>query len=152
MYLGWIGKNVLVVATDPGDRALVEKAITSKGGGATGAMAAKIDTSATVWMAVIKEQQIQSGITMKGLYGTIKVAAGIIAGDLHVVTGDDKQAKTLVDAFNKEMPNVQKSLPPAAQALVTSMKMSSAGAEVNATASSPEKDLLGLLSLVLGNL
>lgn len=152
MYLGWIGKDVLVVATDPSDRALVEKAIKSKGGGTTGTMAAKIDTSATIWMAVVKEQQIQAGITMKGLYGTVKVASGNIAGDLHVVTGDDKQAKTLVDAFNKEIPNVQKSLPPAAQALVKSMKMSSAGAEVNATASSPEKDLLGLLSLVLGNL
>lgn len=152
MYLGWIGKDVLVVATDPSDRALVEKVLTSKGGGVTGGMAAKIDTSATVWMAVVKEQAIQPGITMKGLYGTVKVAQGNVAGDLHVVTGDEKQATSLVTAFNKEMPTVQKGLPPAAQALVKSLKMTSAGAEVNATASAPEKDLLGLLALFIGNL
>jgi hypothetical protein len=152
MYLGWIGKDVLVVVTDPSDRALVEKALSGKGGGITGGMAAKIDTSATVWMAVIKEQQIQQGITMKGLYGTVKIAGGNVAGDLHVVTGDEKQAAQLVSAFNKEMPNIQKGLPPAAQSLAKSLKMSAAAAEVNATASSPEKDLLGLLGLLLGSM
>jgi hypothetical protein len=152
MYLGWIGKDVLVVATDPSDRTLLEKVLSGKGGGTTGAMAAKIDTGATVWMAVIKEQQIQQGITMKGLYGTVKIAKGNVDGDLHVVTGDEKQATSLVTAFNKEMPNIQKGLPPAAKSLATSLKMSNTGAEVQATATSPEKDLLGLLGLVLGGM
>jgi hypothetical protein len=150
LYLGWIGKDVLVFATDPFDRAIVEKAITSKGGGTTGGMAAKIDTGATIWMAVIKEQQIQPGVTMKGLYGTVKVATGNVVGDLHVVLGDEKQASSLVTQANKELPNVQKNLPPAAQSLVKTLKLTAAGPEVNATASAPEKDLLGLLGMLLG--
>jgi hypothetical protein len=152
MYLGWIGKDVLVVATDPSDRALLDKVLTGKGGGTTGGMAAKIDTGATVWMAVLKQQEIQKGITMKGLYGTVKIAKGTVDGDLHVVTGDEKQATSLVTAFNKEMPKIKSGLPPAAQSLATSLKMSSAGAEVQATATSPEKDLLGLLGLLLGSM
>jgi hypothetical protein len=152
MYLGWIGKDVLVVATDPSDRSLLEKVLAGKGGGTAGGMAAKIDTGATVWMAVIKEQQIQKGITMKGLYGTVKIAKGNVDGDLHVVTGDEAQATSLVTAFNKEMPNIQKGLPPAAQSLAKSLKMSSSGAEVQATATAVEKDLLGLLGLLLGSM
>jgi hypothetical protein len=50
------------------------------------------------------------------------------------------------------MPKIKSGLPPAAQSLATSLKMSSAGAEVQATATSPEKDLLGLLGLLLGSM
>jgi hypothetical protein len=89
---------------------------------------------------------------MKGLYGTVKIAKGTVDGDLHVVTGDEKQATSLVTSFNKEMPTIQKGLPPAAQALAKSLKMSNAGTEVQATASSPEKDLLGLLGLLIGSM
>lgn len=151
LYLGWIGKNVLVVATDPTDRSLVERVIGGKGAGDANKLASKLDTSATVWMAVIKQEQIQPGITMKAVYGTVKIAGGNIAADGRVVTGDAKQATSLVTAFNNEMPNVQKGLPPGAQALASSLKVTSAGAEVQATASSPEKDLLGLLGLMLGS-
>jgi hypothetical protein len=152
VYLGWIGKDVLVVATDPSDRSLLESVMTGKGSGTTHDMAAKLDTSSTVWMAVIKDQPIQGSVSMKALYGTIKIKKGTMAGDLHVVTGDAKQATDLVDQFNKEMPAVQKNLPPAMQSLVKNLKMSAAGAEVNATASAPEKDILSLLGLVLGGM
>src|SRR5436190_432371 len=57
-YFGWIGKDVLVLSKPFDDRAVIEKAIRSKGGGATGKLVAKIDTGATMWFAAMKEQVI----------------------------------------------------------------------------------------------
>ena len=149
IYLGWIGKDVLVFATSPDDRKFVESMMKGKGTGEASKLAKKLDTSATVWMSVIKAQQIQPGIDMTALYGTVKLSGGNMAADVRVVTGDKDQATKLVDAFNKDLPKVQGSLPPAAQTLVKSLKMSAAGAEVQATAGAPEKDVLDLITMLL---
>ena len=149
IYLGWIGKDVLVFATSPDDRKFVESMMKGKGSGEASKLAKKIDTSATVWMSVIKAQQIQPGVDMKALYGTVKLTNGNMAADLRVVTGDKDQAAKLVDAFNKDLPKVQGSLPPAAKTLVQSLKMSATGAEVQATAGAPEKDVLDLVTMLM---
>lgn len=149
IYLGWIGKDVVMIATNPTDRSFVEAMMGGKGAGEAGKLAKKIDTGATLWMSVIKSESIQKGIDMKALYGTIKIAKGNVAAGARIVTADKQQAADLVTAFNREMPNVQGSLPPAAQALAKSLKVKASGAEVQATASAPEADVLALLSLVM---
>jgi hypothetical protein len=151
LYLGWIGKDVLVVATDPTDKSLVEKMVGGKGTGQANKLANKLDTGATVWMVVLKQQPIQGSIEMKALYGTAKIAKGNVAGDMRIITGDAKQATDLVTMVNSQLPAAQSGgmLPPGAAAIVKSLKIKSAGAEVQATASAPEADLLSLLSLVM---
>jgi hypothetical protein len=150
VYLGWIGKQVLVVATDPMDRSLVQKMLTGKGAGRANKLANKLDTGATAWMVGMKAQPLENGIEMKALYGTANVNSGTVAGDMRVVTGDATQAANLVTMINTELPKVQPMLPPGAKAMVASLKLSATGAEVQGTASAPEKDLLSLLQLVLG--
>lgn len=147
-YLGWIGKDVIVIATDPSDRAFVESMLAGKGAGAASKLARKLDTAATVWMSVMKTQSIQKGVEMKAVYGTVKVANGNFAADARVVVGDKQQATDLVAAFNKELPNVSGSLPPAAQGLMKTLKVQSTGPEVQATANAPEKEVLDLLMML----
>jgi hypothetical protein len=112
-------------------------------------LANKLDTSATMWMVVIKSQSIEPGVDMKALYGTVKIASGNLDGDLRVITGDPKQASQLVTKFNTEFPKMQQNLPPAAASLAKSLKVTNSGAELQATASAPEKEVIGLLSMVL---
>lgn len=149
MYLGWLGKDVLVISTDPTDKTFAEAMITGKGKGEAGKLAKKLDTAATVWMAVIKEQSIQKGIDMKALYGTVKLAKGNFAADARIVTGDKDQATNLVTAFNTEIPKMAGSLPAAAQLMVKNMKMKAAGAEVQASTNAPEKDVMDLLQMLM---
>ncbi len=147
-YLGWIGKDVLVFATDPTDRAFVESMLAGKGAGQASRLARKLDTAATVWMSVIQAQSIQKGIDMKAVFGTVKVAKGNFAADVRVVVGDKQQAADLVTAFNTELPKVQGTLPEAAQTLAKSMKIKATGPEVQATANAPEKQVLELLTML----
>jgi hypothetical protein len=147
-YLGWIGKDVLVFATSPDDRKFVESMMKGKGKGEASKLAKKLDTSATVWMSVIQTQNIQPGIDMTALYGTVRLTGGNMAADVRVVTGSQDQATKLVDAINKDLPQAQKMLPPAAKALVSSLKMTASGAEVLATTGAPEKDVLDLIQML----
>jgi hypothetical protein len=149
IYLGWIGKDVLVVATEPTDKTFVEAMMSGKGAGETAKLAEKLDTASTIWMAVIKEQSIQKGIDMKALYGTVKLTKGNMATDARVVTGGKDQATNLVNAFNTELPKMSGSLPPAAQLMVKNMKMKAAGAEVQATTNAPEKDVMDLIQMLM---
>ena len=148
MYLGWIGKNVLVVATDPMIKSSVEAMLAGKGAGETNKLANKIDTGATVWMAVIKKQTVQPGIDMNAVYGTVKLANGQMSADARVLTGGKDQATKLAGMFNTELPKMAGSLPPAAQSLVKAMKMTANDAEIQATTSAPEKDLIDLLTML----
>ncbi len=148
VYLGWIGNNVLVFATEPTDRAFVESMMAGKGAGESSKLARKLDTSATVWMSVIKEQPIQKSIVMKALYGTIKLVKANVAADVRIVTGDKQQATDLVTAFNTQLPQMQPNLPAPAQTLVKSLKLKATGAEVQATAGAPEKDVLELMTML----
>jgi hypothetical protein len=149
IYLGWLGKDVLVIATEPTDKTFAEAMITGKGKGEAAKLAKKLDTGATVWMAVIKEQSIQKGIDMKALYGTVKLAKANLAADARIVTGGKDQAESLVTAFNTEIPKMAGSLPAAAQLMVKNMKMKAAGAEVQASTNAPEKDVMDLLQMLM---
>lgn len=148
-YLGWIGKDVLVFSSDPGNKTFVEKMVSGKGGGAAAKLAAKLDTSATVWMAVIKEQSLPENMKMKAMAGTVKIAGGNVAMDLKMGMGDKKQAATFVTMANKELPALTPNLPPAAQTLIKTLKLKSAGADVQATATGTEQDVISLVQMAL---
>jgi hypothetical protein len=150
IYLGWIGKDVLVFATKPDDKKFVEKMLRGKGGGKAGKLAAKLDTSSTVWMAVIKEQDIpDTKMKMKTLSGTVKIASGNVATDVRMGMGNKTQAADFVTLANAELPKLQGQLPAAAQAILKTLKLKAAGTEVQATANATEKDLLDLLNMVM---
>ncbi len=149
LFVGWIGKDVLVITSEPGEKALLEKALGSKGTGEANRLAGKLDTGSTMWAVVIKSQNMQPGIDMKALYGTVKLASGNVDSDVRLVTADAKQATQLVTTVNKELPTLGKSLPPSAASMLKTLKLSNSGAEVHATASAPEKDVLGLVGMLL---
>lgn len=147
VYIGTIGKDVIVVSTTPNESTLLESAMTSKGTGETGKLAAKIDTSSTVWMAVTKTKELQPGVQMTAVYGTVHIASGTVNVDARAVLSDPAQATKLVDQANKDLPAETKSMPPFVQNIVKTLKLTANGPEIQATANAPEKDVLTLISL-----
>jgi len=150
-FLGWIGKDVIVISkAGMNDRAVLEKSLRSKGGGAAAKLVGKIDTGATLWFAAIKEQAIkEANMTMKSLHGMVKIAKGNVAADVRMTVDDKQHAADAVTQFQKELPGLAKQLPSAAQNIVNNAKLKSVGAEIQVTTTAVETDVVDLLNLVM---
>jgi hypothetical protein len=150
LYVGWIGKDVVVITTNPTDRALLDKFMKGKGKGDAGKLASKLDTSAAAWMVVLRAESNPMGFDMKGLYGTVKVATGNLAAEVRVVTANAKQATDTAAMVTAALPAIGPKLPPAASPILKTVNVTSAGVDVVATATATEKELMALLTAVLG--
>jgi hypothetical protein len=149
LYLGTIGKDVVVMTTKPTDSAFLETVMASKGGTDADKLVAKLDTGSTVWMAVIKSKEIQPGVQMKAVFGTIHIANSNVNVDVHAQLSDAATATKLVDDANKQMPAQAAKMPPMIQNIVKTVKLTADGADVHATASATEKDVLALLQMAV---
>ena len=148
-YIGAIGKDVIVVTTDPTDSALIETVMASKGNSSAGKLVAKIDTGSTVWMAVTKTKEVQPGVNMTAVFGTVRIANSTVNVEAHAQLSDPAAATKLVDQANKDLPAASAKMPPMAQGILKTLKLSANGNEVIATANAPEKDVLTMLKLVV---
>lgn len=149
LFVGWIGRDVLVIARDPSNREQLAKLLARKGATDGGRLAEKIDTGATVWMVVRKEQSVMEDVAMKAVYGTVKLAKGTASADLRVITGDAAQASSLSTLVGSQLPSVTSALPAAAARMVKSLRVTASGDEVKVTVSAPEKDLIELVTSML---
>jgi len=147
MYFGSIGKDIIVVTTNPTDSAFLEKVMASKGGSGASKLVAKIDTGSTVWMAVTKSKELQPGVQMTAVFGTVHIANSNVKVEAHAQLSDAASATKLVDQANAELPKAGASMPPMVQGILKTLKLSASGAEVVATANAPEKDVLSLIKL-----
>lgn len=150
LYVGWIGKDVLVITTNPTERALLDKFMKGKGKGDANKLAGKLDTGAAAWMVVMRAEANPMGFDMKAVYGAVKVATGTLAAEVRIVTGNPKQATDTAAMATAALPAIGKNLPPAASAILKTLKISSAGADVVATGTATEKDVMALLTALLG--
>jgi hypothetical protein len=103
-YLRWIGKDVIAVATDPADRALLEK-WTKKGGLArtkVGKLAAKADTKAMVWAASTLEKDVDGG-KVQHAYGSIALRGGVLDGSVRVGFDSAANAKAAADKLHADL-------------------------------------------------
>jgi hypothetical protein len=90
--LGWIGKDVVVIAKD---KAALTLWMGGKGAFARSALGkalAKVNTAATLWGAGEGKKELQPGTTAQGGYGTVTVAGGKVVADLHAVLETPAQA------------------------------------------------------------
>jgi hypothetical protein len=156
LYVAYLPKNVVVICTDTFDKALLQKWLSGKGAGAGTPVAralGSVNTGAPFWMMVAQEKNLAPDVnaTMKVIYGQADLAAGNVNGDIHVLTNSPKEATDLTAFAQKQLDTAKSSgsLPPQAITLMQSVRVASAGDELQLKASVPEKDALAFLAAAL---
>ena len=155
LYIAYLPKGVLAMSTEPKDKALLVKWLGGKGvdtkspaGGALG----KVNTGAALWGVVAKEQKLEDGMNMKAGYGSADVTGGNINADVRLVLGSAKEATDAVVKANTQLEEAKKGggIPPALQNVIKTLKITSAGEELQIKASMAEKEALGLIGMAMG--
>jgi hypothetical protein len=152
LYVAFLPKGVLAMATDVENKALLEKYLTSKGPAAGSPLArglGAVNTSGALWLVVAQEKLVDppGNVTMKAVYGTADLGGGNVSADFRVLTGNPKQAGEFAAYANKQVEDAKAGgqVPPEAQSLVKSLKIAPNGDEVQLKASLPEKEILALV-------
>src|SRR5262249_29474836 len=87
LYVAYLPKGVIVLGTDPNDKALLRGTLSGHGVGAgseTGKALAATKTDAALWGVIHKEGELDAGVTVKVGYGSADLAGGNINGDLRL--------------------------------------------------------------------
>ena len=158
LYVAFLGKGVLVIATDALDKPALQKWLSGKGASAgtpTARALGSVNTGAPFWMVIAQEKSLAPDVnaTMKVIYGHADLAAGNINGDFRVLVGSAKEATDLSAYAQKQLDEVKKSgsLPPQAITLMQSVRIANAGDELQLKASMPEKEALTFLAAAMGH-
>jgi hypothetical protein len=155
LYVAWLPKNVIAISTENKSKADLEKALSGKGlagaSPATGAVS-KVDTGAAIWGVVAKPQQLEPGMNMKVGYGQANIGGGQITADLRMVLANAKEASAAADKANAELKKMKDSgqLPPAAMTVLNTVKIATAGDEVQVKANMAEKEAINLIGMAMG--
>ena len=152
-YAAWLSADVVAFATDPDDKALLDKMLGGKGPkGQLTTFLTKANPKSTVWLATTKPQPVPTGGTMKGAFGTVDASKGNVNVDMSILMSSAKDAKAFVEQVLALVASAKGSIPPQFQKLVDALKLTSANDSANMKLSAAEKDLVGLISLALMNL
>jgi hypothetical protein len=154
-FFGWIGKDVVVVATKAKDKASLIKWMGGKGALAKtelGKTLAKVNTGAPLWGAGEHTKELQPGITTKGGYGSVTFANGNLAADIHGVMASADQATTMAGTANKQLTEAKASgsLPAPIVGLLKAVTVTPAKDEIVVKANVIEKDLMVVLAMAMG--
>ncbi|HWO23662.1 MAG TPA: hypothetical protein VNO30_33200 [Kofleriaceae bacterium] len=153
-YVSWVGSDVLVIGTDPRDKAALEKWVGQKGGVAkspVGKLAASANTKGAIWGASSVSKELEPGMKMKSAYGALTVAGGNLTIDLHPTLDSAKAAADAVSKANGELTKLAAdgSLPAGAKTMLQQISVKATGPDVTVKATIAESDLLSLLPLLM---
>jgi hypothetical protein len=154
-FLGWVGRDVLVVSFHLQDKAALTTWMGGKGALAKsdlGKLVAKANTSAAIWGAGSGEKEIEPGMTAKGIYGAVTYAKGNVSADFHAMLGSPAEATKMATAAQKQLDEAKQSsqLPPDLAALFKAITVAADKDQLRIAATVGEKDLLSALGVVLG--
>jgi hypothetical protein len=152
LFFAMTSDNVLVIATDPEKKPLLERMLGGKGAlvkSKVGQRLQKLRDDAVVSVVFAKEQKVE-GMTVKGGDLTLAVKSGVVDLTARVEMASKKEADqvvTFVKAVNSiPMP---KTAPKEAEKIAKAVDAKSQGAEAIVTASASEKDLLAVASWLM---
>jgi hypothetical protein len=156
-FLGWVGKDVIVVAFHASDKPSLLKWMGGKGAlgkSGVGKALGKVNTQATVWGVIDGDKELQPGITAKRAYGAISFAKGKLDADLHAVLASAADATAVADKANQQIAELSKAGgsgggPPQIVAMLKSVKVTTANDEVVVKASVAEQDLLAVMAMAM---
>lgn len=152
-YVSWVGTDVLVVASDVRDRAVLEKWVGQKGGLARsplGKLHGRANTKGALWGASAIAKELEPGLHMKSAYGALTVAGGNLVIALHATLDSAKAAADAVAKANAQIAAVAGTaqVPANVKTMLQGVSVKASGAEVAVRASVPEAELLGILSML----
>ena len=150
IYVAWLAADVVAIATDPDDKALLDKMLGGKGvPGGLAKFLAKANQSHTMWFVSTKSAPIpDTGGTIKATFGTVNAGKGNVDLDATMVTSSVKDAKAFVDSTNNQLTALKSGVPPQFAGLVDALKVKAEDDRAKFKMSAPEKDLVALISLV----
>lgn len=153
-YFGWIGKDVVVVATHGKDKAALQKWMSGKGALARselGKTLAKVNTAAALWGAGQGSKELQPGMTAIGGYGSVGFANGTYDVEVRGIMATAAQATSMVTTANQQLAEAKKgtALPAPVVSLLKSVTIAAAKDEVLVKASLPEKELMGVVAMAM---
>jgi hypothetical protein len=152
VFLGWIGKDVLVVSIHAQDKPSLVKWMGGKGAFVKSDLAktvGKLNTSMALWAAGEVAKEIAPGVTVKGGYGTVAVGKGSLAADVHAQMENADQATQAASAATMQLGVVTSGaaqLPPEIVTILQTVTVSADKDEVRIKANVAEKDLISLLA------
>jgi hypothetical protein len=155
LYVRWLDKDVIAVATRPDDKALLAS-LTSGGIGTDAAMSpwlANVNKDAAVWAVVAKSQPIADiHAQMRGAYGTADMKAGTIKAEIHIALDSAKGAADGAAKASRQLAALESSgkAPPALRGVLDSIVVKASGAELVASASASDAVLTQLVGLAAG--
>lgn len=156
LYVAWLESSVLAITSDPTDKSLLEKMIGGKGAvaksGDISKALGKVNTSAAIWFAVAKKTPMGDGktkATMKIAYGALDLAAGVVSAEGNIVVSSSAEAKAFADQANAEMTKNSGQMPPDMQKIMKNVKITSSGDTVTIKCSLTEKELMGVIGLMM---
>lgn len=147
-YVRWFSKDTLAISDDKDSLAKMTGGGIAKDVLATDA--GKVNTSAAVWVAVNKTQDIEDlKGKMTGGYGTLDLKGGSLVVDAHIIMDSPKTAAEGVKQGQTQLDQIKKSgqVPKQFAPMLDSIKLSSSGAELVAKAQVAETDLASLLQM-----
>ena len=152
-YVSWVGADVLVIGTDPKDKAALEKWVGQKGGLAkspVAKLAASANTKGAMWGASSVAKELDQGMRMKTAYGALTVAGGNLAIDLHTTLDSAKAAADAVAKANAQIAQLSgtSGISPGIKTMLQQVSVKAAGPDVTVKASVSEKELLGILPML----
>jgi hypothetical protein len=153
VFFSMTSDNVLVVATDPEEKALLEKMLGGKGALAkskVGKRLSKLRDDAVLSVVFAKEETIEN-LTVKGGDLTLAVKAGVVDLTTTVEMASKKEAEqvvTFVKAVN--VIPLPKDAPKEAERILKTVDAKSQGADATVTASAAEKDLVPVATWLMG--
>jgi hypothetical protein len=155
-YLGWVGKDVVVVSFHMTDKPSLIKWMGGKGALARsdlGKTLARVNTAAAVWGAGTGTKELQPGMTARAGYGAVTYAKGQMSADIHAVMENAGQAGSASIMANQQL-NLLKAtgqVPLEIAPVVQAITVSADHDEVRVKASVPEKDVLGAVTFAIDN-
>jgi hypothetical protein len=149
IYMAWLAKDVVAFATEPDNKALLTKWIAGKGlASALSTTLAKVDTSSAAWVVADKNQELEAGVRMTGAYGSVKLASGVMSGEVNLVVDSAKAAKKMAADAQKELVEGAKQMPPNIAKLLAGVKITSADTTFTVKASVAESDAMAIMGLL----
>ncbi len=147
LYAAWLAPDVLAFTEDVNDKAKLTKLLAGKAPrGPLATMLGKVSTTAPLWFAVsIKEKE--SWGTILGGWGQLDIAAGTLTGNGHMLTAKAAEATAAVADAEKGLAEAKTEAAklPLALKLLNTVKFTTAGAQVDVTASAADRDIVTLL-------
>jgi hypothetical protein len=153
LYAAWLAPDVVAFASDPTDRAPLERLIGGKGGFAAQQSTRKaIATVAPGTMAwgVYATGESLGAYQMKYGSASLAIAGGQLTLDVSVVLADADQARKAAADWTAELQQLlggAGNLPPVMMTLLKAVTIAASDDAVHVTAVAAEKDLVAIFSL-----